>query len=291
MHLTETRLRSYGGQQLFVRTYVPDELRKCGRTLVIIHGTSEHGGRYDHVARIAVEHGWEVIVPDMRGHGQSDGIPVHVLQFDEYLNDLDMLWQYFELNPDRTALLGHSFGGLVCTRFAETRPSRLASLVLMSPLLGLKVKIDALTLILGRLMSLIAPCTRFKSKVPVEHTTRSEEVLKRRETDPLLHRSVTARWFFQMKQAISDAWKDAPRINVPVLALQAGDDLIVDPNAVEPWLQMAGSDDKQFRMLAGHYHELLNEPTWRDTLAEVLEWLDERIPEPQGPARLHRQSR
>ena len=287
----ETHIRTQDGQQLFVRAYVPDELCRSGRTLVIIHGTSEHGGRYDHVARVAVEHGWEVIVPDMRGHGRSDGVPVHVDRFDEYLSDLDTLWQYFELNPDRTALLGHSFGGLICSRFAESRPSKLASLVLMSPLLGLNVKIEFYTLALGKLMSIIAPCTRFRSKVPVEYTTRNAEVLKRRETDKLLHRSVTARWFFQMKQAIADAWRDAEKLNVPILALQAGDDRIVDPTAVEPWLRTAGSHDTRFRMIPEHYHELLNEPTWRETLDEVLDWIDERIPEIEGPARTTRHSR
>ncbi len=287
----ETHIRSNDGQQLFVRTYVPDELCRSGRTLVIIHGTSEHGGRYDHVARVAVERGWEVVLPDMRGHGRSDGVPVHVDRFDEYLSDLDTLWQYFELNPDRTALLGHSFGGLICTRFAETRPSKLASVVLMSPLLGLNVKVEFYTLALGRLMSLIAPRTRFRSKVPVEYTTRNAEVLKRRETDKLLHRSVTARWFFQMKQAIADAWRDAEKLNVPILAMQAGDDLIVDPAVVGPWLQTAGSDDTRFRMIPEHYHELLNEPTWRKTLDEVIDWIDERIPEIEGPARTTRRSR
>lgn len=287
----ETQIRTQDGQQLFVRTYVPDELCRSGRTLVIIHGTSEHGGRYDHVAQVAVDQGWEVIVPDMRGHGRSDGVPVHVDRFDEYLSDLDTLWQYFELNPDRTALLGHSFGGLICTRFAETRPSKMASLVLMSPLLGLNVKIEFYTLALGKLMSIIAPCTRFRSKVPVEYTTRNPEVLKRRETDKLLHRSVTARWFFQMKQALADAWRDGEKVNTSVLALQAGADRIVDPHAVEPWLRTAGSDDIRFRMLADHYHELLNEPTWRETLDDVLDWLDDRIPAINGPTHARRHSR
>jgi lysophospholipase len=227
----EIRLRTHDSTQLFVRNYVPDELQRCGRTLVIVHGTSEHGGRYDHVANAAVQRGWEVIVPDQRGHGQSDGVPVHVDRFDQYLNDLDTLWQYFELNPDRTAVLAHSFGGLVSIRYAETRPSKLAGLALMSPLLGLKVKIDFYTLALGKLMSLIAPCTRFQSKVPIEYTTRNVEVLKRRQADKLLHRSITARWFFEMKQAIQDAWQDGHKLNVPILALQAGDDLIVDPAA------------------------------------------------------------
>ena len=277
MQYSEHRVTATDSQQLFVRHYSPPSGVACGRTLFIVHGTSEHGGRYRHVAEVAVSQGWDVICPDLRGHGHSDGIAVHVERFDQYLQDFDTLWRFFEVNPDRTALLGHSFGGLVSARFAQTRPSKLAALVLMSPLLGLRVKIDPLTYALGRTMSYVAPRTRFKSKVPPGSTCRCPEVLQRRDTDPLIHRSVTARWFFEMKRALRDVAQDAPRLRASVLAFQAGADLIVAPEAVEPWLQTVGTDDREFRMFAGHYHELLNEPTWPDTLAALLNWLAPRL--------------
>jgi lysophospholipase len=246
--------------------------------MVILHGTSEYGGRYDHVARVAVEQGWNVIAPDLRGHGHSGGAPVHTDRFERYLTDLDAIWTHFKLNPDRTVLVGHSFGGLVSIRFAQTRPTRLQALVLSSPLLGLLVKIGSLKLALGRLASILRPETRFRSTVPPEHTCHDPEVLSRRMADPLMHRSITAAWFFQMKRALHDAWKDAARLEIPILALQAGDDLIVDPAAVEPWIQTTATRDPVFRMITGAYHEVFNEPDWRDTLDETLTWLDELVP-------------
>lgn len=263
---------------LFVRQFVPVEPEQSRRTLLIVHGTSEHGGRYRHVAQEAVRRGWEVIVPDMRGHGKSRGVPVHVDNFEEYLQDLDTLFQYFELNPDRTAVMGHSFGGLITARYAQTRPTRTSALVLLSPLLGLRVKINPLSYLLGKCMTYIAPRTRFQSTVPVEHTTRNERVLGLREKDQYLHRSVTAAWFFEMKSALDKVWKEAPELIVPVLALQAGDDMIVEPSATAPWLSKTGSTDRSFKLLEGHYHELLNEPDWRETLAHVLSWLETRLP-------------
>jgi lysophospholipase len=193
------------------------------------------------------------------------------------LQDLESLWQFMELNPRRTAVLGHSFGGLIALRFAETRGSKFSALTLMSPLLRLTVEVDRFTLVLGKLMSWIAPTTRFKSRVSAEHTCRSPEVLARREQDPLIHRSITARWFFEMQDAIADGWSDADSLTMPVLALQAGDDKIVDPLAVEPWLLSTHSSDRTFHSLPGHYHELLNEPDWETTGQTVLEWLDARV--------------
>lgn len=263
---------------LFVRQFVPVEPEQSRRTLLIVHGTSEHGGRYRHVAQEAVRRGWEVIVPDMRGHGKSRGVPVHVDNFEEYLQDLDTLFQYFELNPDRTAIMAHSFGGLITARYAQTRPTRTSALVLLSPLLGLRVKINPISYFLGKCMTYVAPRTRFQSTVPVEHTTRNERVLGLREKDQYLHRSVTAAWFFEMKSALDKVWKEAPELIVPVLALQAGDDMIVEPSATAPWLSKTGSTDRSFKLLEGHYHELLNEPDWRETLAHVLSWLETRLP-------------
>jgi alpha-beta hydrolase superfamily lysophospholipase len=275
---TEFNVAANDSGNLFVRNCVPRPSDRCGRTLVIIHGTSEHGGRYLHAAEEAVARGWDVIIPDLRGHGRSDGIAVHIDRFDRYMLDLDTIWQYFELNPNRTAVVGHSFGGLVSIRFAETRRRRMAALVAMSPLLGLKVEIDIVTYALGRLMSFAAPKTRFQSKVPPEHTTRNPDALVRRAADPLLHRSVTASWFFQMKQAVRDAWEQASAIEIPILAMQAGSDQIVDPLAVEPWLEKTSSVDRKLQVLVEHYHELLNEPDWRTTVGDLLTWLETRIP-------------
>jgi alpha-beta hydrolase superfamily lysophospholipase len=38
-----------------------------------------------------------------------------------------------------------------------------------------------------------------------------------------------------------------------------------------------GSEDKTLRVLPDHYHELLNELDWTDTLADLLDWLELRL--------------
>ena len=278
MRYHQVNLKANDSTELFVRQFVPRETERPHRTLLVVHGTSEHGGRYRHVAQEAVNRGWEVIIPDLRGHGKSRGVPVHVDDFEQYLQDLDTLFQFFELNPTRTAIIGHSFGGLISARYAETRPTRMAALVLLSPLLGLRVKISPLSYLLGKCMTFVAPRTRFHSTVPVEHTTRNDRVLRHRQQDKLIHRSITASWFFEMKSALEAVWREAPEIIVPMLTLQAGDDLIVEPSAAAPWVAKTSSRDRSFRLLKGHYHELLNEPDWRETLAHLLTWLETRLP-------------
>ncbi len=281
MELTETTIQAPDSTDLFVRHYRTVNglaSHEPSRTVVIVHGMSEHGARYEHVAKRFVSEGWNVVVGDMRGHGRSAGVPTHVNNFDDYLDDLDQLWRHFQLRPERTALLGHSFGGLVSARFAQTRQNVMRVVVLMSPLMSLKVEVSPVTYALGKMASLLVPKTRFQNRIDPADTTRNQELLDRRADDPLMHRSVTAGWFFEMQRALKAVWREQDRIQVPVLAFQAGLDRIVDPTAVEPWLKNIGNEDTTFELFAEHFHELLNEPDWPETAGRILSWLDERIP-------------
>ena len=264
------------GTDLFVRKYTPQAGDAC-RMLVIVHGASEHGGRYEHVAHAFVESGWNVVSADLRGHGRSGGPRTHVTDFHRYVADLEHILNDLNLPASRTALLGHSMGGLVSIRFAQRFPERAASLILTSPLLGLNVEIPRPVLAVGKLMSIIAPRCRFRSRVNIEDTTRSPDVLARRAEDPLIHTSVTAGWFFEMRRALRSAWTEAHKLTLPLLALQAGQDRVVDPDVVGPWVQTTGSFDKTVHLLPEHLHEVLNEPDWKATVACIAEWLEQRI--------------
>jgi len=276
MRFAENELKTHDGMRLFVRRFEPSS-GTASRTVIIVHGLCEHGTRYDHISELLTEHSWNVVVPDLRGHGRSDGVPVHVKKFRHYIRDVEMIHRHYGLVPERTALLGHSMGGLVSLRFAQLQPDAVGALVLMSPLLAVKVPIPLRTIAAGRVLSFVAPRTRFRSRVAPCYTTHNEEVLARRMEDPLMHRSVTAGWYFAMKSSLAAAWKDADRIDMPVLIMQAGDDKLVDEAAPGQWLQRVPSDDTTLHDLPDHYHELLNEPDWRDTSETVFDWLNHRI--------------
>lgn len=274
--LTKGWIEAADGTPLFVRRYEPEEGPARG-TLLVLHGASEHGGWYDHVARFLVARRWSVVIPDHRGHGRSGGPALHIRSFDQYLGDVDAVRERFAPDPRRTVVAGHSMGGLLATRTVETRPESAAGLVLLSPLFGVRVHIPATTRFVGRILSVVWPRFRFRSRVDVEFTCRDPVVRRLRREDPLAHQSVTARWFFAMQAAIAEAWSSGGAVSLPLLVVQAGDDRIVDPQAARDWFARCGSADKEFVALAEHRHELHNEPDWRDTLTRLAAWLDARF--------------
>jgi lysophospholipase len=276
MSPVEYNVASHDGLPLVSRRYEPDE--PTSRSLIIVHGASEHGQRYDHVARMYADRGWRVIVGDNRGHGRSGGNPMYVRQFEDYLRDLDAAMAFHELDPAHTTLMGHSFGSLISARYAETRPRKIAALVLLAPLLRLKVHVNPLIIAWGRLVSCLVPSVRFESRVDPRDTTRNEVSLAAREADQMIHRFVTCGWFFEMRAALQAAWKQVGSLTMPVLVAQGDADRIVDPAVCRPWLETVPSLDKELKWFDGHYHELHNEPEWRDTMTSIAEWLEQRVP-------------
>jgi lysophospholipase len=278
MRAVEAYLQADDGVGLFVRRFEPNS-RDADRWLFLVHGMSEHGQCYEHVARSAVARGWNVLVPDLRGHGRSGGEHIHVNDFSEYVADLRRIFEWGGLCSRKTVLVGHSMGGLISARFVQQFPDCVSALALVSPLLGVRVPVSPITVALARILSIVRPKSRFRKRIDPAYSSRNPDALSRGAQDPLMRQSLTAAWYFAMRAALQAAWDLAGRIACPLLVLQAGSDLIVDPHAPHAWLERVASIDKTLRVLPDHYHELLNEIDWANTLADMLDWLELRVME------------
>ncbi len=261
------------GIRLVIRQYEP-ETGCASRSILLVHGATEHGQRYRHVADYFATRNWNVIVPDLRGHGESEGRDTHIRHFREYVDDLNRIRSHFALSPKSTVLMGHSMGALVSIRYLQTFIKHFDHAVLMSPLLGVRVHVPIWTEALGRLVSLIAPQTRFRSRVDSRETCRDPEKLRLRSADALMRHSVTAGWYFAVKAAIHTAWENIDRFQTPVLMLQGSGDRIVDPEKTREWFNTIPVIDKTLEIFENHLHELHNETDWETTIGLVGDWLE-----------------
>lgn len=222
--------------------------------------------------------GWRVLVPDHRGHGLSTGLRVYVSHFDQYLTDLQLVCRHFSLAPARTAFVGHSMGGLVVARLLEAANGVAAAACLLSPYMGLQVRVDRWTLMAGKVLSYVWPWYRFKSRVRATDLSRDENYLQQRRQDTLISRTVTAGWFFAVRSALAAVHAEAGRIQCPLLVLQGDRDEVVNPQATAAWFQLLECHDRTFLMLPDHLHELLQEPDSAEITRLILDWLETRVP-------------
>lgn len=95
--------------------------------LVILHGGGNSLSRtWDHVAAALADH-FRVIVPDLRGNGESSWAPEYSwqLMLDDTLKLMD------GLGVSQTILCGHSMGGRVAYMLASQHPERVTHLVIV----------------------------------------------------------------------------------------------------------------------------------------------------------------
>jgi long-chain acyl-CoA synthetase len=98
-------------------------------TLLFVHGYAGCAETWEYQINY-FGHQYRVIVPDLRGHGQSDA-PFSEYTMHEMVEDLDTIADALGLS-DPFVLVGHSFGGSICAEFAIAHPDRLSKLVLIA---------------------------------------------------------------------------------------------------------------------------------------------------------------
>lgn len=244
----------------------------AAKTLLIVHGYGEHGGRYAERAKLFVAAGYRVLIPDLRGHGRSGGRRGHVMSFSEYLDDVARVIAEVA-EGSQLFLFGHSNGGLIAASWLLERPSRVVRAALSSPFFGLGLKPPAWKEVAGRVLGKYLPKISLPNEIDPKHVSHDPAVVQDYRTDPLNHSVANARWYVEALAAQERALSAAPRVSVPLLVLQAGDDKLVAPAATRRWCD-AAPESVEYEEIAGAYHELFFELEGETHAQRVLDWFE-----------------
>jgi acylglycerol lipase len=69
-----------------------------------------------------------------------------------------------------------------------------------------------------------------------------------------------------------------PQITLPVLILHGTEDKATKPSGSQHFYEQAGSSDKTLKLYEGHFHDLLNDIDKEVVMADIQNWINERIP-------------
>ncbi len=267
-------LTAWDGTDLFWQCWIPSSEPRG--VVALMHGFGEHSTRYHHVASTFVRAGFAVGAIDARGHGRSAGPRGHVGRFAEYPRDMDLL--VGRLEERWTGLpvfgFGHSNGGLIALHHALMAPGRLDAYAVTSPFCGFEVKVPVAKRAAAVVMTRVYP--RFVEATDLDPAilTHDKAVVEQYAADPLVGRVATSRWYTETKDAQAELLDEASRIRAPFLFLVAGDDHVVDAKATERVYHRLGSPDREFELLPGLYHEVLNEEGWESLMARIVAWYE-----------------
>ena len=105
--------------------------------VVVIHGSGWHGGAYTPIAEaLSRDQGFEILIPDMRGHGPQPVRRGDIDYIGQLEDDLADLITAYNTTDRPVYMVGHSSGGGLTIRFAGgAHGDMLDKVVLMAPFL------------------------------------------------------------------------------------------------------------------------------------------------------------
>ncbi len=107
-----------------------------GRPLLLLHGFAGSSVLWAPLVPALVVRGWQIIAPDLLGHGESD-TPDDPARYAAHDQVADLLALMETRGLAQCALLGYSMGGRLALQFALAHPERISALVLESTTPGI----------------------------------------------------------------------------------------------------------------------------------------------------------
>lgn len=258
--MQQTRvLRSVTGDELFLRVQRPSAPPRA--VAVIVHGLSEHSGRYAHVARFLAERGLVVYAHDHIGHGHSGGSRGWVPSFDAFLDDVATVHALAaEENPGiPLVLIGHSMGGLITAAYLLERGHKPDYVVFSGP----------------AIVPLLDASDR---RIDATRLSKDPAVQRAYMEDPLVLRErVTDELFLRLADGLALLPGRAAALSLPTLLIHGGDDPLCSAEGAEFWLRSSRIEDLTVKVYPGGRHEMFNETNKDEVLADLWQWLGARL--------------
>lgn len=264
------------GGRITWRAWLPDSTVRA--VIVLVHGVSEHSGRYAHVGSRLAEAGFAVYAPDHLGHGGSEGSRANIGSIDSAADNVaSVLALAGRAQPDVPKfLLGHSMGSLI-TLFLTTRdPVDVAGIVLSGPPLDIPVG-NALQRLIAPVVSKVAPDLGVLA-LDSALISRDPAVVAAYDNDPLVYRGkVKARTGYEILRGAELVKQRLDRLTQPLLVLHGTRDGLAAPSSTDRIERDAGSKDLTVIRYEGLYHEVFNEPEQEKVISDVIEWLESHL--------------
>jgi alpha-beta hydrolase superfamily lysophospholipase len=257
-----------GAGGIAVQRWDTDEPR---RIVILVHGFAEHSGRYDHVARRFADDGAVVYAHDHRGHGRSDGEPALIEDMDGLVDDLALVVARARADQPGlpVAMLGHSLGGIVATRFVQRGDHGLSALVLSGPVIGGNPDFEGL-LALDPIPD-----------VPIDPAmlSRDPAVGEAYANDPLVYHGPLSRTTLESLFGAVDKIAAGPDLGaLPTLWVHGEEDPLAPLAVTRDAIERIRGERLEEHIHPGARHEVLNETNREDVLDEVASFLDAVTP-------------
>ena len=271
--------RKFDQKNIYTKWILPDDQPVAN--IILVHGIGEHCARYDHVTAFFADHHIAVYTFDQIGHGKSEG-KRGAMTYDQtwgIINEIKA--ELIQKEPAIPVFLyGHSMGGAIVLSYAYRYPENLAGVIATAPAIGLANPTSGFMTAMARFLSKTFPNMTISNGLALDGLTHDKKIVELYQNDPLVHDKVSFKLAVDLIDKGNEILKSADKFPVPLLLLQGTEDKLVDPKATAQFAAHLNQNGT-YKPIEGGYHELHNEPYKEEIFNIILQWINDRVNEPE----------
>lgn len=268
--MEEKMFTSFDGMKLYLKKETAADNRAV---VVIVHGLCEHQGRYDYFAEKLHAAGIGTYRFDHRGHGRSEGEDTYYTDFNELLDDTNVVVDMaIAENPDIPVfLLGHSMGGFTVSLYGAKYPDKKLRGIVTSGALT----VDNQSLIKSAPKGL-DPHTKLPNELG-GGVCSVQEIVDWYGKDPYNKKTFTTGLCYALCDGLDWFAEKMKDFAYPVLMCHGEKDGLVAVQDTYDFFRTAASTDKQMKIYGNLFHEILNEYCRDEVIGDMIGWMVNRI--------------
>lgn len=264
--MCEKVITSFDGTKLFLNKEMVDNSKAV---CIIVHGLCEHQGRYDYLAEKFHKAGISTYRFDHRGHGRSDGEKTYYNDFNEMLDDVNVIvdMTICENQNFPVFLLGHSMGGFAVSLYGAKYPNKKLAGIVTS---------GALTKDNGKLISSVPKELDPHEKLPNElgqGVCSVQEVVDWYGKDPYNTKTFTTGLCYAICDGLRWFEDEVKNFNYPVLMMHGENDGLVSVQDTYDFFKAASSKDREMKIYGELFHEIFNEYCRDEVIDDSIRWI------------------
>ncbi|KAI3983347.1 hypothetical protein MKX01_013414 [Papaver californicum] len=275
------------GLKLFTQSWTPLPPTKIIGIVAMVHGFTGESSWFVQLTAIHfAKSGFITCAIDHQGHGFSDGLQCHIPDINPVVDDCINYFDSFRAQHSQSLpsfIFAESLGGAIALLIHLRRGRPWDGIVLNGAMCGISPKFKP-PWPLEHFLSVVAWVVPTWQVVPTrgsipqvsfkEEWKRKLAVASPRRSQAR-PRAATALELLRVCREVQERFNE---IEVPLLIIHGGDDVVCDPACAEELHKKAASKDKTIRIFPGLWHQLVGESQEDVDLVfgGVIEWLRER---------------
>jgi|GEM_PF-672788 len=265
------------GLKLFIRCW--RKATNPDKIVVIVHGFGAHGGTYKTVlVPDLLKENAVVYIPDLRGHGYSEGERGYVERFEDFHLDLISTIKLARLHHPGVPLylLGESMGTSIVINYTMTSLAAYQpdAVILLACVVAPSVTPRPLEVIRFLYFMLL---NQNRCAIPItgreEQGVRNPEAIREMKEDPLYIRKVSVKFLMKMVKYMRQAARLGIGLNKPVFIAQGGKDIAINPKLTKKFFGAIVAKEKEVHFFPQAFHSILNDPDAPLVRQRLLNWM------------------